>query len=113
MSIMSRYVLIIIEINRMESTMKTSRQNALIFSFTFMAFILGTTEYILEPRSNASDSRRLGLWFRDRLCHWHTRYDVLVQPYPETDYHSCVACIDSATEFVERYNWNLQYAAGD
>ncbi|AWV32037.1 MFS transporter [Paenibacillus odorifer] len=31
----------------MESTMKTTRQNALIFSFTFMAFILGTTEYII------------------------------------------------------------------
>lgn len=27
--------------------MKTSRQTALIFSFTFMAFILGTTEYII------------------------------------------------------------------
>ncbi|AOZ92382.1 MFS transporter [Paenibacillus crassostreae] len=27
--------------------MKTIRQNALIFSFTFMAFILGTTEYII------------------------------------------------------------------
>ncbi|RUT46689.1 MFS transporter [Paenibacillus anaericanus] len=27
--------------------MKTTRQNALIFSFTFMAFILGTTEYII------------------------------------------------------------------
>lgn len=27
--------------------MKTTRQNALIFSFTFMAFILGTTKYII------------------------------------------------------------------
>lgn len=27
--------------------MQTSRQNALIFSFSFMAFILGTTEYII------------------------------------------------------------------
>ena len=31
----------------MENTLKTTRQNLLIFSFTFMAFILGTTEYII------------------------------------------------------------------
>ena len=44
---LSCYVKNKIEINRMESTMKITRQNALIFSFTFMAFILGTTESII------------------------------------------------------------------